>query len=509
MLTMIGRVLRREGAPPGARRRYSALLDVAQRLTGAHSLTPRERTAALDWLQDAAPGLTDDELCRLDTPQLAQLLGACAMAKPAPHRVFMRSAKVLGTPEHLRAVDCKSFASLAYAYATAGVPARSLLARLAAQLCPPPPEDETLAPGAGTHTDVTLLPRVQPVPASGCVDLSGLGVLQLARLAWSYARLSQHTPALFEAVAREAEGRLGKFGAADLSMLCFALGSSGYADRPASARLLARAATSVGAPEKLRRWTFSLLCALACGYTHSCEPVARGRVLCAVARRLTPLAQADRDAALPRELATLLWAFAVSAEGCQPHAHALVLALTEEVHRREAEAFGVVEMQQVHHALSVLAIEAPGLRLSVPPRFVRAAQRWGAQALQRRPRDATASSLSTALHAAGVEHAREHKVEGTPFVVDLALPSAKLALELRGFHSHLQRRAADECKARVLRRLGWQLEVIDSHPCAQLSRAQRLGEVAALIRAGQVDGLDGRVRELAARLRAERDGYLR
>lgn len=472
-------------------RRYSVVQDIAQRLTGPRGLASHERAAALGWLPDAAQKLRDDQLGGLETPQLAQLLGACAMAKAAPADVFMRSAKVLGTPERLRTLNSKLLVSLSYAYATAGVPARVLLDRLAAQLCPPP-----AGPGADDG----------PSPASGCIELSGLGAAQLARLGWSYTHLAQHSPALFEAVARAAQARLGEFGAAELSMLCFALGGSGYAAWPASAALLARAAESLSAPGGLAQWAPSLLCALACGYTRACEPEARGRVLGAIAQRLTPLAQPDRDVVLPRELATLLWAYAVSAEGAEPHAHALVQALAAEVQARGVRAFSAVEVHQVHHALSVLALEAPALRLELPSQFARAPQQQLAQKLQRRPQGPATSALCGALRAVGVAHEREHRVAGTPFVVDVALPDAKLALELRGYHSHLQRRAPDECKARVLGKLGWRVEALGWHHCALLGRAQQLGEIADLIRAGRFDGLGSRARALAAQVGGARRG---
>ena len=164
---------------------------------------------------------------------------------------------------------------------------------------------------------------------------------------------------------------------------------------------------------------------------------------------------------------------------------------------RGSGAFGAIEVQQVQHALGVLRLEAPELRLAPPARLQRAAERLRERTRRCAPPSAATRPLSVELRLLGIEHTREYQVPGTPFVVDIALPHARLALELRGFHAHLQRRAADECKLRLLARHGWRVEVVGTHHCALLRRAGRLHELAQLIRDGAVDELGSAARELA------------
>jgi len=387
------------------------------------------------------------------------------MIKSVDQIVFKRVSKALRTEAHLASMDAGGLAVVAFAFASAGVRAPFLFDALAKRICPPHASGMAAAAFVG----------------AACIDLTRISPGQLSKLSWSYTRLHAHTPALFAAVAHAAAPRLSEFAPADLVSLCYGVAASGYAARPLCAELLGRAAELLCAG-RLAACSRSDLAVLASAFMRSCLPAERARVLRAISDELTRTDVPEKLSAMqPRELAELLFAYALSGEGTRAYASPLMRALVKEASARNAEAFKMDQRCQLFRATSVLNLEAPGLLLKLPSHLERAP-------IIDRDKDVGPRALSTELKALGVVHTCEFRVPGTPFVVDIALTEARAVIELQGFHSHLQRRASDECKARVLRGLGWQVVGLNSQHCAKLGKAGLLDRLARLIKEGSAPG---------------------
>jgi very-short-patch-repair endonuclease len=447
------------------------------------TFTFAERERAQVRLRSAAPSLSDAELSSLDTAALARLLGACALA-PSPDRaLFVRAGRVLGDPARLRALDAPTLVALAYAFATAGVMPRALLDRMAHRLCAPVGWADARA-DAGED-------------GVGCIDLAASCTpSQLVRLAVAYAKLSSHTPRFFEAVSAAGCSKLKRSELAldECVWLAFAVGSSGYAAKPHASELLARLAPILCTPAALASRPPSHLCAIACAYTRAHAHPARAAVLGALVARLCAAPggpAAELGTFQPRELSNLLWALATSGEGARAAAHALVRALLAEASARGPRRFAASELDQLFRSAAILNLEAPALALVLPAELERAAR--GARRTRAREASAAdgaadgaaedaAAVVSAVLRSAGVAHVREFCVSGTPFVVDLAFPGRRLAIELHGHHSHLQRGATDECKARLLRSLGWRVEAVGARAWLRLVQDGEAEQVVAMVR---------------------------
>jgi very-short-patch-repair endonuclease len=453
-------------------------LDVAQRLLSG-KLAEAEGVSARTWLRDAAEGLSEEELRTLATPELAQLLGACSRARPVDTKLFLRASKVLGDPARLQAVDAKTGVHIASAYGNSRVPAHVLLDRLAKRLCPPPPaSDADPAPAS-------------PPPAGQCPSLLlDCSPGELVSLVIAYSKVENHTPALFEAVSRTLAPQLSRLRTSDLVWLAHALGSSGYAHLPQASLLMRTLSERIAAPGVSAAISPNQLCVLAHAYVRACEPESRARVLGMAVARLEriassapaavarPLAQLDA-----RSLAILVWGLGISGHGTEPSAQPLLHALVAEARLRGKGLFSRDELDQLERAVATLNLEEPSLGLALG---------WSSAQLQPGRRYRTGlnmtvsqEKLASALRASGIAHTCEHTVEGTPFIVDVAVPQSKVAIEVHGLHSHVHRRAADECKARVLHKLGWHVEVVGARKWEHYVEEGLFGKLCELVRARQ------------------------
>ncbi|KAJ8601617.1 hypothetical protein CTAYLR_007255 [Chrysophaeum taylorii] len=356
--------------------------------------------------------------------------------------------------------NSQGLANMVWAFAKAGVKAPALFDVIAntARLRLGEFNSQDLAETAWAFAalDVEAVGLFDAIAHTAQSRLGDFNSQDLANTAWAFATAGVEAPGLFEAIASKARSRLGKFNSQDLANTVWAFATAGI-----DARELFDAVANA-ARSRLGEFTSQNLANTA--WAFATASVATAGIFDAIA-----------DTARPRlgefnsqDLANTAWAFACSDWTKDPEfLSAIVSALMA-----DPDALNNRQMSQLHLVSLHFDLEWPDRRFP----FSRLRRRLQTAYQGQDPAPSLLQrDVAAALRRVGWAHVFEH-VTSEGLSLDMAQPETKQAVEVDGpthflkrtsRESHQQRdlrghsprrvapKGAARFKARLLRRLGW------------------------------------------------------